>query len=139
MSAGFGRRFAALLYDALLITAFLLLYTAAALFATGGKAIVAQNVGAAVYGYQAGEVALIAGYYVVSCRLTGHTLGMRAWRLRVQRPEGGRLSVAQCLLRFGCGVLAWVPAGLGVLWLYWDRDHLAVQDRLSNSRTIVLR
>jgi len=139
VNVGFWRRFAALLYDALLITAVLLLYTALALFATGGRAIVPENVGGWVYLYYAGEVALIAGYYVLSCHLTGHTLGMRAWRLRVQRPDGARLRFAQALLRFTWAVTAWLPFALGVLWMYVDRDRLALQDRFSASRVVRLK
>ncbi|MBS0613800.1 MAG: RDD family protein [Proteobacteria bacterium] len=138
MNVGFWRRFAALLYDALLIIAVLLLYTALALFATGGRAIVAQNVGGWVYLYYTGEIALIAGYYALSCHLTGHTLGMRAWRLRVQRPDGTRLSLAQALLRLVWAVTAWLPFALGVLWLYVDRERLALQDRFSGSRVVRL-
>lgn len=138
MRVGFWRRFAALAYDALLVTAVLLLYTAVALFATGGRAIVPENVGNGVLLYYAGEVLLIAGYHVLSCHLTGHTLGMRAWRLRVQRPDGMRMSLAQSLLRFIWSVIAWLPFGLGVFWLYVDPQHLALQDRLSGSRVIRL-
>ncbi len=139
MNAGFGRRFAALIYDALLIAALLMVYTAIALFFTHGKAIVPGTAGAGVYAYYAGEIAVIAGYYVSCCRLTGHTLGMRAWRLRVHRPGGGRLSVPRALLRFALGVFAWAPLGAGVLWLYADHASLAVHDRLSDSRITLLK
>jgi uncharacterized RDD family membrane protein YckC len=138
VSPGFGRRFAALIYDALLVTAFLLLYTSLALFANGGKAIVPETAGAWVFLYYAGEIAVIAGYHAACCHLTGHTLGMRAWRLRVQTPAGALLSWPRCLLRFVCGVIAWVPLGLGVLWMYLDRDHLTLADRWSGSRVVKL-
>jgi len=42
-------------------------------------------------------------------------------------------------LRLGFGALAWAPAALGVLWLYVDRDHLALHDRLSKTRVVHLR
>lgn len=138
MSAGFGRRLAALLYDALLAAALLLLYTSLALFINSGQAIVPETAGAWVYCYYAGEIGVIAGYYAVCCRLTGHTLGMRAWRLRVQRPDGDLLSWTQCWLRFACGALAWAPLGLGVLWLYVDRDRLSLTERLSGTRMVRL-
>ena len=138
MSAGFGRRFAALVYDSLLGVALLMVYTALALFLTHGKAIEPASAGAWVYAYYAGEIGVIAGYYVFCCHLTGHTLGMRAWRLRVQTAHGSCLSVPRTLLRFALGALAWAPLGGGVLWLYADRDRLALQDRLSGSQVIVL-
>ena len=139
MSAGFGRRFAALVYDALLSIALLMVYTAFALFLNAGKAIVPDSAGAWVYAYYTGEIGVIAAYYVVCCHLTGHTLGMRAWRLRAQTAQGSLLSAPRALLRFACGLLAWAPLGAGVLWLYADRDRLALQDRLSNSQIVVLK
>lgn len=139
MNAGFGRRFAALVYDALLCIALLMVYTAFALFLNTGKAIVPDTAGAWVYAYYAGEIGVIAGYYVLCCHLTGHTLGMRAWRLRAQTQQGSLLSVPRALLRFALGLVSWAPLGAGVLWLYADPDRLALQDRLSDSQIIVLK
>ena len=138
MNAGLGRRFAALAYDALLIVALLMVYTAIALFFTHGNAIVPEVAGAWAQVYYAGEVSVIAGYYVFCCHLTGHTLGMRAWRLRAQTPNGELLSLPRALLRFALGLLAWAPLGAGVLWLYADRDGMAAQDRLSGTRVVQL-
>lgn len=138
MNARFGRRFAALVYDAFLVVALLMVYTGLALLLTHGKAIEPASVGAWVYAYYAGEIGVIASYYVACCHLTGHTLGMRAWRLRVQNAQGALLNVPRTLLRFTVGLLAWLPVGAGVLWLYADRDGLAVQDRWSDSRVVLL-
>jgi len=41
-------------------------------------------------------------------------------------------------LRFCCAVAAWLPAALGVLWLYVDPQRLALHDRLSRTRLIHL-
>ena len=46
--------------------------------------------------------------------------------------------VAAAVLRSLCAPLAWAPAALGVLWMYLDRDHLAMHDRLSRTRVVVL-
>jgi hypothetical protein len=48
------------------------------------------------------------------------------------------MSVRAALLRFLYGVLAWAPAGLGVLWLYVDSQHLAIHDRWSRTRVLHL-
>jgi uncharacterized RDD family membrane protein YckC len=138
LSARFGRRFAALIYDSLLVAALLLVYTGLALSLTHGKAIVRENAGGWVYAYYFGEVAVIASYYVSCCHWTGHTLGMRAWRLRVQTPDGGLISVRAALLRFVLGVAAWAPLGIGILWLYVDRDQLSLPDRLSGTRVALI-
>jgi uncharacterized RDD family membrane protein YckC len=137
-SAGFGRRAAALVYDALLVAALLMIFTFGALLFTHGAAVVPANAGAWAYVYRAGLVLVIAGYYLINWLRSGQTLGMRAWRLRVVSDSGKRLSFDAAALRLILGALAWAPAALGVLWLYVDPDHLALHDRLSRTRVIRL-
>jgi uncharacterized RDD family membrane protein YckC len=136
-SAGFGRRFAALIYDAFLLTALLMIYTGIVMLFTR-HAMLFENSGAWVYLYRAGLIGVIGAYYVLNWLRSGQTLGMRAWRLRAVSDTGKPLTLRASLLRFVCGFLAWAPATLGVLWLYLDRDHLAVHDRLSHTRVVKL-
>jgi uncharacterized RDD family membrane protein YckC len=136
--AGFGRRLAALIYDALLLAALLMIFTGGALFFTHGAAVVPATAGAWVYVYRAGLVLLIAGYYVINWLRSGQTLGMRAWRLRVVTESGKPPTLRAAALRALFGALAWAPAALGVLWLYLDPDHLALHDRLSKTRVVHL-
>jgi uncharacterized RDD family membrane protein YckC len=136
--AGFGRRLAALLYDALLLAALLMIFTGGALFFTHGAAVVPATAGAWVYLYRAGLVLLIAGYYLLNWLRSGQTLGMRAWRLRVVTDSGKPLGLRAAAMRVLFGALAWAPAALGVLWLYLDPDHLALHDRLSRTRVVHL-
>jgi uncharacterized RDD family membrane protein YckC len=143
-SAGFGRRAAALLDDGLLVAGVLMIYTAGAValaHALGlphGEVIGPKSAGAWFYLYQAGEVGVIAGYALLNWTRSGQTLGMRAWHLRAVSESGERLALRAATLRFACGVLAWAPAALGVLWLYADPEHLAVHDRLSKTRVVLL-
>jgi len=135
-SAGFGRRFAALVYDSLLIGALLLVYTVVIVLARGGA--VTRDAGIWWYAYCAGEIVVIGAYYVINWVRSGQTLGMRAWRLRAVDASGRPLALAPAALRFLCGFLAWAPAALGVLWLYLDGEHLALHDRLSRTRVVRL-
>jgi uncharacterized RDD family membrane protein YckC len=136
-SAGFGRRFAALIYDGILLAALLMTYTGVILIFTH-RAVLPETYGAWVYLYRAGLITVIAAYYVLNWIRSGQTLGMRAWRLRAVNDTGSRLSATSALLRFLCGFLAWPPAALGVLWLFLDPDHLAIHDRLSRTRIVRL-
>jgi uncharacterized RDD family membrane protein YckC len=138
-SAGFGRRLAALLYDTLLLGALLMVYTAAVLYFTHGQALLGETVGAWVYLYRLGLIALVAAYFVVNWTHSGQTLGMRAWRLHAVDRDGRRLTLGPAALRFACALLAWLPAALGVLWLYVDRERLALHDRLSGTRILHVR
>jgi uncharacterized RDD family membrane protein YckC len=137
-SVGFGRRVAALVYDLLLLAALLMIYTGGALFFTHGAALVPATAGAWVYAYRAGLLGVIGGYYLINWLRSGQTLGMRAWRLRVVSDAGRPLTLKAAVLRAVFGALAWMPAALGVLWLYVDPDHLALQDRWSKTRVIHL-
>ena len=137
-SAGFGRRLAALVYDLFLLAALLMVFTGAALFFTHGAAVLPDTAGAWVYVYRAGLVMVIACYYVANWLRSGQTLGMRAWRLRAVSDAGKPMSLKAAVLRAVFGALAWLPAALGVLWLYLDPEHLALHDRLSKTRVVKL-
>ena len=138
-SAGFGRRFAALIYDALLLAAILLIFTTASVMLLARRAIVPESAGVWAYVYRVTLLAIIIVYYVINWTRSGQTLGMRAWRLRAVDAQGRRMSVQRALLRYFFGMLAWTPAALGVLWLYWDPEHLAIHDRLSGTRVVHLK
>jgi uncharacterized RDD family membrane protein YckC len=138
-SAGFGRRFAALIYDALLLLALVVIFTTALVMLLARAAIVPETAGFWAYVYRGALLAIIVAYYVVNWTRSGQTLGMRAWRLRAVDAQGRRMSVRAALLRYLCGVLAWTPAALGVLWLYVDSEHLAIHDRLSHTRVVHLK
>jgi uncharacterized RDD family membrane protein YckC len=137
-SAGFGRRLAALVYDAFLLAALLMIFTGGALFFTHGAAVVPANAGAWVYAYRAGLVLVIVGYYAFNWLRSGQTLGMRAWRIRAVSASGAPLRWKAAILRASFGLLAWAPAALGVLWLYLDPQRLALHDRLSKTRVVHL-
>jgi uncharacterized RDD family membrane protein YckC len=137
VSAGFGRRAAALIYDCFLLAALLMIYTGAVLIFTR-HAMLPETAGAWVYLYRAGIVGVIAAYYLLNWMRSGQTLGMRAWHLRAVSEAGKPLNLRSSALRFVCGIVAWAPAALGVLWLYVDADHLALHDRLSKTRVVRL-
>jgi uncharacterized RDD family membrane protein YckC len=135
-SAGFGRRFAALIYDALLLAALLVIFTTASVLLVARSAILPESAGFWAYVYRAALLSIIVGYYLINWTRSGQTLGMRAWHLRAVDAQGRRMRLGAALLRCLCGVLAWGPAALGVLWLYLDPKHIALHDRLSGTRVV---
>jgi uncharacterized RDD family membrane protein YckC len=137
-SAGFGRRAAALLYDAVLLAALLVVFTSGAVFLNHRVAVEPKTAGVGFYLYRVGLVAVIAAYYLLNWVRSGQTLGMRAWHLRAVSESGRPLGWKAAVLRFAFGILAWTPAALGVLWLYADPEHLALHDRLSKTRVVHL-
>lgn len=68
----------------------------------------------------------------------GQTLGMRAWRLRLQRSDGLALAWPDVLLRYGVAWFSWGLAGLGMLWCLVDRQRRAWHDIAAGTVVIVL-
>lgn len=63
----------------------------------------------------------------------GQTIGMVAWKLRVQRLDGGPLTLRQALLRFIGALLSFAAGGLGYLWMLIDPGRRTWPDLLSNT------
>lgn len=131
--AGLLRRLAAAVYDALLITALCMLTTFCVIAFRGGEPISPGNLL-----YQLSLLATAAVFYIGFWVHGGQTLGMRAWRLRVEQQSGEAINWKVGLIRFAAGILAIIPAGLGLLWLIFDPQHLAWHDRISKTRVAVV-
>lgn len=136
--AGLLRRLVAALYDLTLVLALMMVVTALLLPLIGGRAITPAESGAVELAYQALLLAVFAGFFVLFWTRKGQTLGMAAWRLTVVRNDGRALALRDALLRVVVAPLAWLPCGLGVLWILIDRDRLAWHDRLSGTRIVRL-
>ena len=52
-------------------------------------------------------------------------VGMRAWRIRVVRDDGGPLGWRRAVARFGAALVAALPAGLGLWWSVFDSRRSA--------------
>ncbi|WJW74905.1 RDD family protein [Thiohalobacter sp. IOR34] len=131
--AGLLRRLAAMCYDSLLLLAVLFVASALVLPFTGGEAVAPGNPFFSTY-------LLFVCYFFFAWFWIhgGQTLGMRAWRLRVQRPDGGPISWAQALLRFFAAIPSLALFGLGYLWILVDRERMSWNDRFSETVVVVL-
>ncbi len=126
---GLPRRLLAMLYDGLVLCAVLMV---------AGAAWVALHRAAAPPGdwaFRAYLVAVCALFYA-GFWTRGETLGLRAWKLRLEGPDGRPPGWGRALLRFAAALLSWLPAGLGFLWVLVDRDRLAWHDRLSKTHLV---
>jgi len=134
------RRLGALLYDGILLFALLLLATALLIIPYDLLAARPYPQGEWMYRtlFQAYLLAVIVGFFVYFWTHGGQTLGMSAWRLRVVRDDGGRLSARDALRRLAWAALSLAPVGLGLWWCLFDREHLAWHDRRSRTRLIVV-
>ena len=132
--AGFMRRLAAGVYDAVLILALLIVLSLpVVIWVYDGEAV---PTGEPLY--QLGVLATISAFFIGFWLRGGQTLGMQAWKIRVVDQQGGPIGLHQAMLRLlGTGVSLSV-AGLGVLWILFDADQRAWHDHLSRTRVIRL-
>ena len=63
----------------------------------------------------------------------GQTIGMLAWKLRVQRLDGAAMSPRQALLRFLGSLLSFASLGLGYLWMLIDPGRRTWPDMVSGT------
>lgn len=136
--AGVLRRFGAMLYDLLIVLALLFIVTALFLPFTGGEGITPDRAGALERIYQAALLLVIVLFFCVFWTWRGQTLGMLAWRLRVERSDGCSLSWRDALVRLAGAWVSFAALGLGYFWIWIDRDQLAWHDRWSGTRVVVV-
>lgn len=145
-AAGLIRRLAALFYDFLLCVALVmvvtLIYQQGVLrMIYGGETLMAMS--------QAGQLdrdPLLASLALLSLFAffakfwthNGQTLGMQAWGLRVQNADGRAIDLWQALLRFVVAIGSWLFAGLGFLWIIWDKQNRSWHDIYSDSCIVQL-
>ena len=128
--AGLARRFAAIAYDAILVTAVLLL-------ASLPWAIAGVTLRHALYPlYIAYVYALAALYFTWFWTHGGQTPGMKIWHIRVVGDDGEAIGWRVALARSAAALLSWAPLGGGFLWAIFDDRRRTWHDRLSGSRLI---
>ena len=132
--ASLFRRVAAFTYDLLLLLGLLFVFTWLVLLLRGGRPI---PPGSAWFELCLAAVALCfyAGFWTHG----GQTLGMRAWRIRVIRTDGGTLEWWRAGARFGAGIVALLPAGLGLWWSLIDGSRRGWHDIWTRTRVVRLR
>ncbi|MED5524715.1 RDD family protein [Gallaecimonas pentaromativorans] len=141
--ASFGRRLAALCYDYLLACAVFML---AHFLGFALLALAIQLFPALLDGYpdQASFMRdqplyslylmlCVLGFFLWFWTHGGQTLGMRAWRLKLQSQQGGPVSLKQALLRALCALL-----GAGTLGVLLGSRRLALQDRASHTEVVLV-
>ncbi|HEX2492433.1 MAG TPA: RDD family protein [Steroidobacter sp.] len=165
-SAGALRRIGAIVYDALIVTGLLVVATLPLVPFLDGKVLVPSEVGALAHLYRVWQLVVVVGFFTFFWIRRGQTLGMLAWRLRIERLDGANLGWRDCLKRLGWVGLLLAPSFLGhqlawgqwpdpnarvlaaclalapviaaYAWIWFDRDGRAWHDRWSGTRVIVL-
>jgi uncharacterized RDD family membrane protein YckC len=132
--AGLIRRLAAIAYDTLLLVAVLFIATTLVLPLTGGEAMPRGNPYYSAYLFFV--CFLFFGWFWTH---GGQTLGMRAWKIRVQQTDGDDITWLQALVRFLAAVVSWLALGMGFLWMLVDQDRMTWHDRFSDTVLVVIK
>ena len=137
------RRLAGLVYDAFLLFAISLGYGAVLLIlriiiiGIDGAPAVNPPLLLQWLGFIGLYIAL-SGYYVICWRKQGQTLGMKAWRLRLQQPNGTLATSTQCWKRCLAAPLSLSCLGIGYLWCLLPPANPCLHDRYTGTEVIVL-
>lgn len=128
--AHLGWRIAAAIYDLFPLLAIWMATAAASIAVTGGQ------LDYHVWWYRLLLIAVTAGYFVLSWRYGGQTIGMRAWRLHLVDAAGKSPGWGACLLRFVVAQVSFLAAGLGFLWCLFERERRGWHDLAAGTRFI---
>jgi uncharacterized RDD family membrane protein YckC len=123
-SCGLLRRIAAMTYDGFILVALLFAATVPVVLIHGGAVEGSLLFTLYLLGV---AFAFFGGFWCHG----GQTLGMKAWRIRVQRYDGAALTWREAALRFVAAIGSWLPLGAGYLWALFDRHAQCWHDRLS--------
>jgi len=140
--AALGRRLGAMVYDGFLVTAIWIAVTVAHValfrFVLGQTA---EEVGTSFLSVATLRFLLVFSamlFFAYSWTRGGMTLGMQAWRLRVQTLEGTSISWRQSVVRCLVAWLSLAFFGLGYWWVLFDGERRSWPDIVSGTRTVVL-
>ena len=128
---GLARRLASLVYEALLLTALIIV----ASFPLAPLLQALPHPWSRLFN-QGFLLGLIGLYLVWFWRHGGQTLAMKTWRLRLVSRTGGPVGLGQAWLRYGLAVVGLAGLGIGFLWALWDRDRQFLHDRLAGTRLV---
>jgi uncharacterized RDD family membrane protein YckC len=64
---------------------------------------------------------------------SGQTLGMQAWRIRVENTDGSRIRLGQTVIRFVMAIVSFLVLGLGYFCMLFNASRETLHDRASGS------
>lgn len=130
---GMLRRLACMCYEAIILTAVILIGLVLPHTVLGALAHRAASATALWSHF----FILLLAYFGWFWTHGGQTLPMKTWRIRLISMGGGTVRPTQALLRY---LLCWpslLLLGLGIVWAGLDRDGQFLHDRLAGTRLIV--
>lgn len=125
------RRLGIILYESLLLLSLLLFMTIPVLFITGGEAVDSNNLFFKCY-----LISICILYFLIPWRISGQTLAMQTWRVKVEQNDGSRITVSQGLIRWFVAVVSWACLGMGFIWSFFHPEKKTWHDLASGTRLL---
>ena len=123
------RRFMSIIYDSLLILSIMVIGTLPFIAIRYGEAVESNS------NYYQFTLFMIIYFFLVGFwSISGRTLGMQSWGLRLETLDGYRPNIIQCSIRFFAAIISWLPFGLGFWWQLFDKQNLTWHDRISKTK-----
>ena len=129
--APFLARIAAMIYEALLVTAVIFIAALPFLYLVGNA-----ETGWRHLAFQLYLLGVLFAYFSAFWLRSGQTLAMKTWRIRLVDLAGGTISLKQAALRFALALVGLMLAGAGFWWALFDRDRQFLHDRLARTRLV---
>lgn len=137
--AALWRRLAAMIYDGIVIIAIWIIVGFLVLSAFGiDQAQVVENERVVLdpyYRITLFSSMLLSAYLFFAWFWThsGQTLGMQAWKLKVQNPDASAISYKQSLIRFVVAPFSLLLLGAGYFYMFFNAEKLTAPDLFSHS------
>ena len=125
------QRLMAILYDSLLVLALMFMATLPFIAVRSG-----EPVDPGYLPYQLTIIGVAWLFFAGFWSISGRTLGMQSWRLRIENADGHKPGFAIATVRFFAAIISWLPLGLGFIWQLWDQEKLTWHDRISGTRLV---
>jgi len=144
--AGLTRRLAAMIYDSFLLFSIWIAF----------GAFIISPIRFSIYGLPEGNdswsgfpfiiqilltcliLLTLAGYYFICWRKQGQSLGMKAWRLKLQSTNGELASPKQCIQRSIVAPFCLGFFGLGYLWCFISSSRGCLHDQITGTEVILM-
>lgn len=124
-------RFAAMVYESLLVTAVVFVASFIIMPVIGDMHAPWQR-----HLFQIYILGVLFAYFSAFWLRSGQTLAMKTWHIRLVQQNGATLTFKQAVLRFIYAALGLMLAGIGFWWAFFDRDKQFLHDRLAGTRLI---
>lgn len=127
----FCRRLGALCYDCIILVALWILGASIYLFFTKGQ--IPEN----RFLFMGYLLCIGVGFFVGFWVHGGQTLGMRAWRIKLQSVSGENCTWRQVIVRGVWVIVSWLFLGMGFLWMLVDPLHQTCYDRWARTQIVL--